>query len=209
MTYNSVTRTLAVNACLLVEESADVSIANAFAGIDAKMTAKRLQTLLLDITGLLNAQVLGYSSTNYRPQGASAAVLIGQGESALVHLDKSHLAVHTYFEKDELSCWGSFRCELELSTCGQLPVEKLLERVSREFEFELFFLDYRVRGITRDTTGQMKQAAFHSDSGENRLRLDGYSVISKEDSMSGVHTVLIADELDKAKRSEWDRLLAG
>ncbi len=209
MTYNSVTRTLAVNACLLVEESTDVSIANAFAGIDAKMTAKRLQTLLLDITGLLNAQVLGYSSTNYHPQGASAAVLIGQGESALVHLDKSHLAVHTYFEKDELSCWGSFRCELEMSTCGELPLEKLLDRVSREFEFELFFLDYRVRGITRDNAGRMKQAAFQADDGENCLRLDGYSVISKEDSRSGVHTVLIAEELDKAKRSEWDRLLAG
>ena len=208
MTCNSVTRTLAVSACLLVEESADVSIANAFAGIDAKMTAKRLQSLLLDIAGLLNAQVLGYSSTNYRPQGASAAVLIGQGESALVHLDKSHLAVHTYFEKDELSCWGSFRCELELSTCGELPVEKLLERVSSEFEFELFFLDYWVRGITRDTDGRMKQAAFPTDYSGKCLRLDGYSVISKEDSMSGVHTVLIADELDNAKRSEWDQLLA-
>ncbi len=200
---------MAVNACRLVEDSTVASIANVFADINTKMTAKRLQTLLLDITGLLEAQVLGYSSTNYHPQGASAAVLIGQGESALVHLDKSHMAVHTYFEKDELSPWGSFRCELELSTCGELPVEKLLERVSREFEFELFFLDYKVRGITRDNVGRMKQAVCPADFGENRLWLDGYSVISKEDSGSGVHAVLMADELDQAKRSEWDRLLAG
>ncbi len=207
MTFDSVTRTLAVNACRLVEASSNDSIATAFADIDTKLNAKRLQSLLLDITRLLKAQVLGYSSTSYHPQGASAAVLIGQGESALVHLDKSHLAVHTYFEMDELSPWGSFRCELELSTCGELPVEQLLRRVSREFEVELFFLDCRVRGITRDDAGRMKQAAYPLDFGDNRLGLAGYSLICNEDSGSGVHAVLMADEMDQATRSEWIRLL--
>lgn len=207
MTFDSVTRTLAVNACRLVEGSNDDSILNAFADIDTKMNVKRLQALLLDISGLLSAQVLGYSSTSYHPQGASATLLIGQGESAIVHLDKSHLAVHTYFEKDALSPWGSFRCELELSTCGELPVEQLLERVTSELDFELFFLDCRVRGITRDDVGRMRQAAFPADFGENRLLLDGYSVICREDSESGVHAVLMADEMDQANRSEWRRLL--
>lgn len=209
MIFDSVTRTLAVNACRLVEESSTTSIASAFADINTKMTAKRLQTLLLDITGLLKAEVLGYSSTNYHPQGASAALLIGQGESALVHLDKSHLAAHTYFEKDDLSSWGSFRCELELSTCGELPVGELLGRLSGELEFDLFFLDFKVRGITRDNVGRMKQAVFPADFGECRLCLEGYSLISSEDSGSGGHAVLLADDLDQTKRSEWHRLLAG
>jgi S-adenosylmethionine decarboxylase len=209
VTFSSVTGTLAVNACLLVEESASRSITPAFTEINERMTAEGLQALLLDISGLLNAQVLGYSSTDYHPQGASATVLIGQGESALVHLDKSHLAVHTYFERDDLSSWGSFRCELELSTCGELPVEMLLERVSHEFQFELFFLDYRVRGIARDRAGRMIRAVSPMDCCEEHFRIDGFTLAYWESYRSGVHAALMADGLAQTKRNEWHRILSG
>jgi S-adenosylmethionine/arginine decarboxylase-like enzyme len=219
-----VTRTLAVNACQLEYESAPGSIKESLAATNSHFCADRLERLLNDIVTLLQAEVLGQSSTHYEPEGASATVLIGQGDAALFHLDKSHLAVHTYFEASEQSSWGSFRCELELSTCGTLPVEELLGRISQEFDFEVLMLDYKVRGFKRDDKGLLELAMPLSAAvsepisepnsepmsvtQEQCIQVDGFTAVFEMSSKSDYHVTLMADGLEESRKSEWSRLLS-
>lgn len=187
-----------------------------FAVTNSHFCVERLECLLNDIVTLLRAEVLGQSSTHYEPQGASATVLIGQGDAALFHLDKSHLAVHTYFEASEQSPWGSFRCELELSTCGTLPVKELLERISQEFDFEVLILDCKVRGFKRNDKGLLELAmplsapAFEpmSVTQEQCIQVDGFTTVYEMSSISDYHVTLMADGLEEPTKSEWSRLLS-
>ena len=213
---NSLTWTLAVNACRLEFESTSGSIKKSFAVTNSHFCAERLECLLNDIVTLLRAEVLGQSSTHYEPQGASATVLIGQGDAALFHLDKSHLAVHTYFEASEQSSWGSFRCELELSTCGTLPVKELLERISQEFDFEVLILDCKVRGFNRNDKGLLELAMPLSAPAlepmsvtqEQCIQVDGFATVYEMSSKSDYHVTLMADGLEEPTKSEWSRLLS-
>jgi len=213
---NSVTWTLAVNACQLEFESAPGSIKKSFAATNSHFCAGRLECLLNDIATLLQAEILGQSSTHYEPEGASATVLIGQGDAALFHLDKSHLAIHTYFEASEQSSWGSFRCELELSTCGSLPVKEVLQRISLEFDFEVLILDCKVRGFKRDVEGLLELATPLSASvsepisvaPEQCFQLSGFAAVYEMRSKSDCHVVLMADGLEESRKAEWARLLA-
>ena len=217
---NSVTRTLAVNACQLEYESTPGSIKKNFQATNSHFCADRLESLLNDIVALLQAEVLGQSSTHYEPEGASATVLIGQGDAALFHIDKSHLAVHTYFEASEQSSWGSFRCELELSTCGALPVKELLERISQEFDFEVLILDCKIRGFKRDDKGLLELAMplsapvsesipESSVTFEQCIQVEGFAAVYEMSSKSDYQVTLMADGLDKSRKSEWSRLLSG
>jgi S-adenosylmethionine/arginine decarboxylase-like enzyme len=217
-----VTRTLAVNACRLEYESTPGLIEANFEATNSHFCADRLESLLNDVVTLLQAEVLGQSSTHYEPEGASATVLIGQGDAALFHLDKSHLAVHTYFEASEQSSWGSFRCELELSTCGTLPVKELLERISREFDFEVLMLDCKIRGFNRNDEGLLGLAAPLSTSVSVQeseptsesvtwvecRQVEGFAVVDEIISKSDCHVTLMADGLDELRKSEWSRLLS-
>lgn len=213
---NSLTWTLAVNACRLEFESTSGSIKKSFAVTNSHFCAERLECLLNDIVTLLRAEVLGQSSTHYEPQGASATVLIGQGDAALFHLDKSHLAVHTYFEASEQSSWGSFRCELELSTCGTLPVKELLARISQEFDFEVLILDCKVRGFNRNDKGVLELAMPLSAPAlepmsvtqEQCIQVDGFATVYEMSSKSDYHVTLMADGLEEPAKSEWSRLLS-
>lgn len=229
---NSVTRTLAVNACQLEYESTPGQIKANFEETNLYFCADRLESLLNDIVTMLQAKVLGQSSTHYEPEGASATVLIGQGDAALFHLDKSHLAVHTYFEASEQSSWGSFRCELELSTCGTLPVKELLERISQEFDFDVLMLDCKIRGFNRDDKGLLELAMPlsmpapvqvsepiseliselisepRSVAWEQCRQVEGFAVVDEVSSKSDCHITLMADGLDKLRKSEWVRLLS-
>jgi S-adenosylmethionine/arginine decarboxylase-like enzyme len=225
---NSVTRTLAVNACQLEYESTPGLIEANFEATNSHFCADRLERLLNDIVTLLQAEVLGQSSTHYEPEGASATVLIGQGDATLFHLDKSHLAVHTYFEASEQSSWGSFRCELELSTCGNLPVKELLERISQEFDFDVLLLDCKIRGFNRNEKGLLELAMPSSPPvsvpGSKPMselvsdprsvawvecrQVEGFTVVDEIISESDCQVTLMADGLDKLRKSEWSRLLS-
>jgi S-adenosylmethionine/arginine decarboxylase-like enzyme len=110
---------------------------------------------LESLASLLDASVVSLSGALFEPYGASAAMLFGQQDSALAHLDKSHIAVHTYFESDRRSPWQVFRAEVEASTCGDLNLKPLLAEMIGFFPFDFLTLDYRVRGFARNATGEL------------------------------------------------------
>jgi S-adenosylmethionine decarboxylase len=72
----------------------------------------------------------------------------------LAHLDKSHITVHTYPESHPDTDICTFRADIDVSTCGQISPLKALNYLIHSFESDIVIMDYRVRGFTRDVSGQ-------------------------------------------------------
>ncbi len=150
---NSITRSLAINTYQF--QQAPVGDRDFFESMQHRFGAEALAQHLRDLARILNAEIVKMSRASFEPYGASAAVLIGQLNSGLAHLDKSHVAVHTYLEFSDSSEWQSFRAEIEVSTCGELPILPLVEAIRKLFAGDFFTLDFRTRGVARDSDGRL------------------------------------------------------
>ena len=75
-------------------------------------------------------------------------------EDVVMHLDKSHLTVHTYPESHPHKGISTFRADIEVSTCGQISPLKALNYLIQSFDSDILTLDYHVRGFTRDVSGK-------------------------------------------------------
>lgn len=125
--------------------------------IDEEYNSERLTRILSEVADIIGANILNLASQDYDPMGASVTVLVAEeplGQSCLAHLDKSHLAAHTYPESDWSSGIATFRVDIDVSTCGHISPLKALNHLIRSFESEVVVADYRVRGFTRDVKGR-------------------------------------------------------
>ena len=146
----NVTRSLAINAYLLWEVRDDESTNSWFESLEQRFCADRLSIFVSRLSQLIGTRILSVSSTSYKPYGASAALLVGQEQHFLAHLDASHIAAHSYFEASEQ--FGQFRLEIEISTCGsghpQILIGEGLPNLAREdldassLRFEGYELDF-------------------------------------------------------------------
>jgi len=123
---------------------------------------------------MIGAHVLNVAKQDYEPQGASVTILISEEEvpedaldlscnkgvivnvpqHVVGHLDKSHLTVHTYPEYHPDNGLSTFRVDIDVSTCGQISPLKALNYLIDSFDSDIITIDYRVRGFTRDASGQ-------------------------------------------------------
>ncbi len=78
----------------------------------------------------------------------------GEGGDVTMHLDKSHLTVHTYPESHPDSGISTFRVDIDVSTCGRISPLKALNFLIDNFESDIINIDYRVRGFTRVLDGR-------------------------------------------------------
>lgn len=140
--------------------------------IDEQYNADRLTTILKSVSNIIGAHVLNIAKQDYIPQGASVTLLVSEGpvtevptdsfnespgplpESVVMHLDKSHITVHTYpeYHPDEGIC--TFRADIDVSTCGEISPLKALNHLIHSFDTDIMTIDYKVRGFTRDKGGQ-------------------------------------------------------
>lgn len=70
-----------------------------------------------------------------------------------MHLDKSHITVHTYPEYHPDEGISTFRADIDVSTCGEISPLKALNYLIHSFDTDIMIMDYRVRGFTRDIHG--------------------------------------------------------
>jgi S-adenosylmethionine decarboxylase len=125
--------------------------------INERYNSKILENWLVKIAHAIGGNVLNIAAQDYSPQGASVTLLISEEakpESLVAHLDKSHICIHTYPEENPQAGIAIFRADIELSTCGVISPLNILNYIIREFAADVVDIDFRVRGMTRDTNGQ-------------------------------------------------------
>ena len=141
--------------------------------IDEEYNADRLVHILNTVAKIIGANVLNIAHQDYEPQGASVTMLVaenqiicddsikiydrespGPSEAIVGHLDKSHIAVHTYPESHPDRGISTFRADIDVSTCGEISPLKILNYLITSFEPDIASVDYRVRGFTRDVSGK-------------------------------------------------------
>ncbi|HOI46405.1 MAG TPA: adenosylmethionine decarboxylase [Bacilli bacterium] len=171
--FNNLTKTLSFNIydiCYTRDESERKAYIEY---IDEQYNSDRLTNILIEVTKIIDAKVLNIAKQDYEPQGASVTILISESEvsdadvdlscnkgklpvkeSVVGHLDKSHLTVHTYPESHPDQNISTFRVDIDVSTCGEISPLKALNYLIHSFDSDIIIMDYRVRGFTRDLTGE-------------------------------------------------------
>jgi len=173
--FNNLTKTLSFNFYDICYAHTAKHQQEYLAYIDDAYSAERLQYVLEQVAEIIGANILNVSSHDYEPRGASVTCLISEEhaltqaiisaedfkhkqkllkKSAVAHLDKSHVTAHTYPEYHPDNGISTFRVDIDVSTCGRVSPLKALNFLIDSFEEDIVVLDYRVRGFTRDTSGQ-------------------------------------------------------
>jgi len=131
--------------------------------LNERYAAARIRGLLERIAEIVDAEVLSASEQDYDPYGASALLLLsdeagsgtppGWASSVRMHLDKSHIAAHTYPDFAHPEGLLGFRVDIELSTCGEISPLRSLDEIFHFFDTDVVVIDYLVRGYTRAEDG--------------------------------------------------------
>jgi len=142
--FNNLTKTLSFNIYDICYTRTEEEKKQYIQYIDEVYNADRLTAILTEVSRIIGANILNVAKQDYDPQGASVTILISEEEiekeDVVMHLDKSHLTVHTYPESHPHKGISTFRADIEVSTCGQISPLKAL--------------NYLVRGFTRDVSGK-------------------------------------------------------
>lgn len=169
--FNNLTKTLSFNIYDVCYAKSEQGQRRYIEYIDEAYSATRLTQILTDVTKIIGAEILNVARQDYDPQGASVTMLISEGhdvpdtvsnsetpgplpESVVAHLNKSHITVHTYPESHPHAGISTFRADIDVSTCGRISPLKALNYLIHSFESDIVIMDYRVRGFTRDISGQ-------------------------------------------------------
>ena len=168
--FNNLTKTLSLNSYDICYAHTKAEMRDYIEYVDEVYNADRLTRILTDVVEIIGARILNIACQDYDPQGASVTVLIAEddqapGEEALtqspgplpdsvvMHLDKSHVTVHTYPESHPHDGISTFRAYIDISTCGRISPLKALNFLIHALESDIVILDYRVRGFTRELDG--------------------------------------------------------
>lgn len=187
--FNNLTKSLSFN-IYDVCYTADIHQRRAYLEyIDEAYNAERLTQILMDVVQIIGANVLNIARQDYDPQGASVTLLISEEpvcaeslsntpapgplpETVVAHLDKSHIAVHTYPESHPDNGISTFRADIDVSTCGRISPLKALNYLIHSFESDIVIMDYRIRGFTRDIKGRKHYTDHGINSIQNYLSED-------------------------------------
>jgi len=192
--FNNLTKSLSFNIYdLCYARSRDAQI-EYLEYVDEEFNSSRLESIVEEVTRIINAKLVSVSTQDYDPRGASVVALINEEHSVMDpshnkggprvaaipvgivpmeedavkdsadlaspapivvgHLDKSHIAIHTYPEYNQLSGIASFRVDVDIATCGMISPLSALHYLIESFDSEVVIMDYRVRGFTRDSRGR-------------------------------------------------------
>ena len=159
--FNNLTKTLSFNIYDICYTRTEEEKRQYIEYIDEVYNAQRLTDILTEVSHIIGANVLNVAKQDYDPQGASVTILISEEpvdkvdkDDVVIHLDKSHLTVHTYPESHPDNGVSTFRADIDVSTCGQISPLNALNYLIDSFDSDIISLDYRVRGFTRDIHGK-------------------------------------------------------
>jgi S-adenosylmethionine decarboxylase len=161
--FNNLRKLLSFSFYDFVVARSDAEKGSYAAYLNERFSASRVRGLLERISAIIDAEVLAASEQDYEPYGASALLLLsdeaggetrpGWVRSVGVHLDKSHIAAHTYPDFAHPDGLLGFRVDIELSTCGEISPLRSLNEIFHFFDTDVVVIDYLVRGYTRAEGG--------------------------------------------------------
>ena len=106
--FNNLTKTLSFNIYDICYTRTEEEKKQYIQYIDEVYNADRLTAILTEVSRIIGANILNVAKQDYDPQGASVTILISEEEiekeDVVMHLDKSHLTVHTYPESHPHKC---------------------------------------------------------------------------------------------------------
>lgn len=159
--FNNLTKSLSFNIYDICYARSKASQNDYLEYIDEEYNSKKLQSIIEEVTRIIEARIVNLSTQDYDPRGASVTALINEGHHPLMdshayvgHLDKSHIAAHTYPENNPDTGISTFRVDIDVSTCGMISPLSALDFLVDSFESDIVLMDYRVRGFTRDVNGK-------------------------------------------------------
>lgn len=204
--FNNLTKTLSFNIYDVCYAKTQREQKDYIAYIDRQYNSERLTKILTNVTDMIGATVLNISSQDYEPQGSSVTILIAEesmipaGETTVAHLDKSHITVHTYPEYHPETCLATFRVDIDVATCGEITPLSTLDYLIGSFDSDIITMDYRVRGFTRDVSGQKLFMDHHMTSIQDFIdsatlrRYDAVDINVYEANL--FHTKMLVKEID-------------
>ena len=188
--FNNLTKSLSFNIYDVCYAATPAEQERYIAYIDEAYNAERLTQILTNVSNFIGANILNIAHQDYDPQGASVTMLIAEepiaserlsnrespgplaGDTIVCHLDKSHITVHTYPESHPDNGISTFRADIDVSTCGRISPLKALNYLIHSFESDIVIADYRVRGFTRDISGEKYFIDHQINSIQNYLSKD-------------------------------------
>jgi len=223
--FNNLTKTLSFNFYDICYALTQEQHQEYIEYIDEEYNANRLVNIMTDVVEIIGANILNVANQDYYPQGASVTMLVAENEVAtpddaeeeplkvlesespgpssravVGHLDKSHIAVHTYPENHPDKGISTFRADIDVSTCGRISPLKALNYLITSFEPDIAMMDYRVRGFTRDVNGTKYYIDHKINSIQNFVddeTRDGYQMIDVNVYQENIfHTKMLLKEFD-------------
>lgn len=157
--FNNLTKSLSFNIYDICYARSKASQIDYLEYIDEVYNSEKLRSIVEEVTSIVQARIVNISSQDYDPRGASVTVLINEGHSprdseVVAHLDKSHIAAHTYPENNIDTGIATFRVDIDVSTCGTISPLRALDFLIDSFDSDVVLMDYKVRGFTRDVSGR-------------------------------------------------------
>jgi len=160
--FNNLTKALSFNIYDVCYAKTEREQRDYIAYINEQYNSDRLTNILTTLSDMIGAHVLNISKQDYEPQGASVTLLIAEetmiknllGNTVVEHLDKSHVSVHTYPEYHPETFLATFRVDIDIATCGEITPLSTLDFLISSFHSDIITMDYRVRGFTRDLSGE-------------------------------------------------------
>lgn len=159
--FNNLTKSLSFNIYDVCYAKTPKAQLDYIAYVDEAYNSERITEIMTNLTAMIGAKVLSISRQDYDPQGASATFLIADdtmipagGTETVAHLDKSHVTVHTYPEYHPDTNIATFRVDIDVATCGKITPLTALDYLIGSFDSDIITMDYRVRGFTRNVSGE-------------------------------------------------------
>ncbi|HEC30006.1 MAG TPA: adenosylmethionine decarboxylase [Gammaproteobacteria bacterium] len=215
--FNNLTKTLSFNIYDICYAVSPKHKQEYMEYIDEEYNADRLTGILSDVSNIIGANILNVAHQDYEPHGASVTMLISEEpvaslelsntespgplpDAVIVHLDKSHITVHTYPESHPDHGISTFRVDIDVSTCGRVSPLKALNYLIHSFDSDIVIMDYRVRGFTRDTSGGKHFMDHDINSIQNFLSRDTFELYTIMDvnifQENIFHTKMMLKEFD-------------
>lgn len=176
--------------------------------INSRYTLKFYESVIQDVVSDIEATILSTSCKEFLPYGLSVGCLLSDPKEPLIktyvaHLDKSHIAIHTYPDINRMNGLCSYRTDIEISTCGSITPIHSMKSLIHKLDPDVMIMDYMIRGFTRNEKGDKlfcNEENFDENTILSHIPLQQYTHDVKKNQKGTYHLRFMKKEIQKENR---------